>query len=148
MTFSVRGLLIVIAFVVLLFAWVSDRLLSNRIARGLKEEILRLESVKQDLERRHDKHERVLIGQLKLGDRIETHSDFLKLADEVVTPVDPRFELIWEYVFDPDGEKVSSRCVIYIFDLEFDRIEGTNEFFVLVIDGVIKMIERGASVNS
>lgn len=143
--FHLRDLGYVVVIACLLSALISTKYQTH--AR-FQAQIDELQSQIDASEKRQDKRERALIGRLSEGDDISAHPDFLILADYEIDESHELRRPFFEWYYKSKNTEQYAPYSIYVFELEFDRIEGVNEFMVVVVNGRIDRIAEGEAVCS
>lgn len=150
--FSLRDLVFVVTIACLLSALVLTQYQTHsRFSaqiHDLNNQIGELQSRLDHSEKHQDKQERWLVSQLKVGDNISAHPDFLILADYEIDKSHELRRPFFEWQYKTENHEEFSNYAIYVFTLEFDSVEGVNEFFVVVVDGRIDRIVAGEAVCS
>lgn len=96
----------------------------------------------------HDVRERQLIQQLHAGDRLSQHPDFLILADYEIERTNELYLPFIQFYFECVDCQDYLDYRIFVFSLEFDRIEGVNSFYVVVEGDTITRVISGEAVCS
>ena len=142
--FSIRGLMILIAWIAVIGGWFTDRYL-------LEAKIQELEAKNQSAEVLQDPLERRLMTQKLIGQSLVDLPEVGVLADWTLAEDSEYFSGALRLFADKDGTPDGAGCCIYIF--EFASHQGLGEgdcgeFYLLSRKGVIVKIAHGECLNS